>query len=406
MTRYSSPYWLSRVPQSQRPSWPRFRDAMACDVVIVGGGLTGCAAAYLFAASGIRTCLVEADRIGQGASAADTGLIRPHPAACFADLERACGRRAARHMWELSRHAALDLAALVRRLRIRCDLEPRELFSIARHDEDEALLKREHKAVSGAGLDAVWFSAARLSRELGVEARGGLRMTGGAHLDPYCACVGFARAAGARGARVYEQSPVVRVRAGRAGVEVETRGGPMAARTVVIATGGPTALFKPLQRHFRQAHTYRALTPSLEAARRRHAGRHEAVLAGAHEPSRVLVRTRDDRLLFSGADQRQVPDRRRPKAVIQRTGQLMYELSLLYPEISGVQPEYGWDAAIAETADGVMYAGPHRNYPHHLFALGTGHNGPAAAFLAARILVRHYAGSPGGGDEVFGFNRA
>ena len=84
----------------------------------------------------------------------------------------------------------------------------------------------------------------------------------------------------------------------------------------------------------------------------------------------------------------------------------MYELSLLYPGISGLPPDFGWDAAIAMTADDVMYAGPHRNYPHHLFALGAGHHGPAAAFLAARILVRHYTGSPGAGDEVFGFNRA
>ncbi|MBE3072328.1 MAG: FAD-binding oxidoreductase [Acidobacteria bacterium] len=231
-------------------------------------------------------------------------------------------------------------------------------------------------------------------------------MAGGAHIDPYRACLGLARAAQARGARIFERTPVVRVRAGRAGVEVETRGGPIAARTVVVATGGPTALFKPLQRHFRQLDTYLALTPPLDTARRRHAGRAGAVLTGAHEPSRVLARTRDGRLMFAGADQPQVPERRRPKAVIQRTGQLMYELSLLYPDISGIQPDYGWDAAVAATADGVMYAGPHRNYPHHLFALGVGHSGPAAAFLAAQILLRHDTGNPGSGDEAFGFNRA
>ena len=42
----------------------------------------------------------------------------------------------------------------------------------------------------------------------------------------------------------------------------------------------------------------------------------------------------------------------------------------MYPAISGLQPEYGWDASYGETADGLMYIGPHRNYPRHLFALG------------------------------------
>lgn len=406
MTHYSRSYWLSRVPQSRRPTWPRFKDALACDVVIVGGGLTGCMAAYLCAAAGIKTCLVEAGRIGQGATAEGTGLIRPCPAASYADLEGRYGRRAARRIWELSRRAALDLAALVRRLRIRCDLEPRDLLVLARSDEDQAWLQREHKALGSAGLEAIWFSAARLSRELSADARCGLRIAGAAHMDPYRACLGFARAAAARGARIFERTPAARVRAGRSGVEVDTPGGPIAARAVVIASGGPGALFKPLRRHFPAIHTYRTLTPPLDAARRRRVGHRRAAVIEPRDPARVLIRTRDDRLLLSGASQPLVPDRRRPKTVIQRTGQLMYELSLVYPDISGIPPDYGWDAAIAVTADGVMVAGPHRNYPHHVFAMGLGYNGPAAAFLAARILLRHIKANPERGDELFGFSRA
>ena len=406
MTHYSQPYWLTRIPKRRRPSWPRLTDALACDAVIIGGGLTGCVTAYLFAAAGVRTCLLEADRIGQGAAGADTGMVRPHPAARYADFERAHGRRTARQAWGLSRHAALDFAALVRRLRIRCDLEARDLYAIAWTEQDEAALRREHKALAGAGLDGVWFSAARLSRDLEVEARGGLRIAGGAHIDPYRACLGFARAAEARGAQLFERSPVRRVRAGSVGVEIDTHGGPLAARMVIVATGGPGPLFGPLQRHFRALHTYRALTPPLDAAHRRQSGRHDAALTVAHDPSRLIVRTKDDRLLSAGADQRVVPDRRRPRAVVQRTGQLMYELSLVYPEISGIPPDFGWDAPASATSDGVMYAGPHRNYPSHLFALGAGHQGPAAAFLAARILLRRVLGSPEAGDGVFGFSRA
>src|SRR5512137_1520164 len=135
MTHYFRPFWPSQLPKSRRPSWPRFRDAMACDVVVVGGGLTGCAAAHMFAAGGAKTCLLEAGRVGQGATGAGPGLIRPHPSAPFADLERLYGRRAARRIWEASRHAALDFAALLRRLKIRCDLDPCDVVAVARQDE-------------------------------------------------------------------------------------------------------------------------------------------------------------------------------------------------------------------------------------------------------------------------------
>ena len=51
-----------------------------------------------------------------------------------------------------------------------------------------------------------------------------------------------------------------------------------------------------------------------------------------------------------------------------------------------------------------MYAGPHRNYPRHLFAWATRHD-PAQAFLASRILLRHVLGEPEKDDAYFAFTR-
>jgi glycine/D-amino acid oxidase-like deaminating enzyme len=379
---------------------------MACDVVIVGGGLTGCTTAYVFAAAGVKTCLLEADGIGQDETGAGAGIIRPTPFARFAELEQSCGRRTARRIWETSRRAALDFAALLRRLNIRCGLETCDVVAVARHDVDAVLLRREHKALGDAGLDSVWLNPSRLSRELGIDALGGIRAAGGARLDPYRACLGLAKAAAARGARIFEQSPVTRVRWGRAGVEVETPRAPIAARVVVVATAGAAPLFKPLERYFKRLHTYAALTPPLAPPLLRQCGRNDVAVTVGADASRLLSRTKDGRLLFAGADQPRIPDRSRPRTVIQRAGQLMYELSLLHPVISGVQPDYGWDGPVVETSDGVALAGPHRNYPHHLFALGVGHNGPSAGYLAARILLRRYADKAAAGDSAFGFNRS
>jgi glycine/D-amino acid oxidase-like deaminating enzyme len=114
---------------------------------------------------------------------------------------------------------------------------------------------------------------------------------------------------------------------------------------------------------------------------------------------------RDDCILFSGADQPPVTERSRAKVLIQRTGQLMYELSTMYPEISGLPPASSWDAMRADTVDGVPYLGPHRNYPRQLFALGGGRHGAGTAYLAAKILLRRYRGEPARGDELFSFAR-
>jgi glycine/D-amino acid oxidase-like deaminating enzyme len=90
---------------------------------------------------------------------------------------------------------------------------------------------------------------------------------------------------------------------------------------------------------------------------------------------------------------------------VQRTGQLMYELSTIYPDISGVMPAYGWHVPYALTAEGVPYIGPHRNFPHHLFAFGDAGYGIAGAYLASRLLLRHHLGETTTLDGAFGFTR-
>ena len=57
----------------------------------------------------------------------------------------------------------------------------------------------------------------------------------------------------------------------------------------------------------------------------------------------------------------------------------------------------------ARTGDGLPYIGPHRNYPHHLFAFGDASHSVTGAYLASRILLRHHLGEPDAADEAFGF---
>ena len=176
---------------------------------------------------------------------------------------------------------------------------------------------------------------------------------------------------------------------------------------VVVATGDPTADFRALRRHVTPVERYFVLTEPLPAAMRRSIGAHTA-LRDRRDPPHEIRWTRDDRLLVSGADQprpARVTDAARTRTLVQRTGQLMYQLSLVYPAISGLQAAHGWQAPASLTADGVPCIGLHRNYPRHLFALGLGRNGPGAAFLASRILLRAVQGEAARGDEYFAFSR-
>jgi glycine/D-amino acid oxidase-like deaminating enzyme len=233
----------------------------------------------------------------------------------------------------------------------------------------------------------------------------GILMRGCTRVDPYRACLGFASAAAKRGALIYERSPVLRVRFDPKGVDVKTPRGTIRAERVIVAPGDPSGLFRPLVRHVRLTETYVVATPPLGAAVRAELGRRTAMLRDTEEPAHYLRWTRDDRIIFGGADQPTTAPRSRERTLIQRAGQLMYELSRFHPVISGIRPEFAWRCPVVSTVDGLPFIGPHRNYPRHLFTLGGGGNSLAMGFLASRVLLRHHLGQPARGDELFGFMR-
>jgi glycine/D-amino acid oxidase-like deaminating enzyme len=182
-------------------------------------------------------------------------------------------------------------------------------------------------------------------------------------------------------------------------------GGLIRADRVIVTTGSATPEFKSLRRHFKRRHTYCTLTEVVPAAIRKQVLPRALVLRDSAEFSHAVCWTRDDRLLVSGSDQDELPARKRDAALVQRTGELMYELLKMYPVISGLMPEYGWDLTHGVTVDGLPYIGAHRNFPRHLFALGGGRDSLTGAFLAARILARAVSGEPDKSDDVFGFTR-
>jgi glycine/D-amino acid oxidase-like deaminating enzyme len=399
------PLWVDRFPKTRRPSYAQLRGDVETGVVIVGGGLTGCACAWSFASAGIRTVLLEADTIGGGAAARGAGLVREDFDASFHETAERHGVRAARTLWQSMRRASLDFPAALRRINVKCDLAPQDLLAFVPAEATALrLARREYESRRAAGLDHRWLTAAAFARETAL-AGGGAVGTSGASLDPYRACLGLATAAVRRGAAVHEKSPVRRVRAGRKQVEVTTGSGRIRADAVVIATAAPLPDLRALRRHLKPRHVYAVVTEPLPSTIRRELGRRAAALRDSSTPPHLLRWLREDRVLFTGADQPEVAPRLREKTLTQRTGQLMYELSVLYPAVSGVRADWAWDFVHHETVDGLPFAGLHRNFPRHLFALGGGRHGAGLAWLAARLLLRQYKGEATKGDELFGFAR-
>lgn len=401
---YGRSYWIDQFPKSRVPSYPKHTGSRDVDVAIIGGGLTGCVTAYVFAAAGLSVALFEAGRIGRAETGAASGWITDEPSVGFSTLDKNLGRRAARHAFQTWRRAALDFQALLRRLEIKAHLESRESLAVAQTAEHAAQLAREHKARREAGLDSLLLSARSIGALAGFPASAALRSKESAVVDPYRVALGVAAAAQARGAEIYERSPVAKTSFTRDRACIHVGSAIIPTKRIVVCTGDLGALFKPLARHVPRRTTYMVLTEPIPARIRRSLGSGDHVIRDSHEPPRRISWVGGDRLLVSGADSDRVSARARDAVLVQRTGQLMYELSTFYPDISGLQPAFGWECDYTATASGLPIVGPHRNYPFHLFATGEPQS-LTSAYLASRVLLRHHLDDAQPSDRVFGFSR-
>ena len=399
------PYWFDRFPKSRRPSYPRLRGEHQARVVIVGGGLTGVSCALSFATAGIDVVLLEADAVGGGATAGADGLLREGFSGSYQALVARHGVRTTRAVWDGIRLGSRDLAATLRRLHVKVHAEPMDVLTVAPSRGDAPKrLRREQTARKDGGADASWITPAVAAREAALEVGGAIR-TRAIAIDPYRACLGLAAAASARGARLFERSAVRRIRPAKRHVDVATAFGPVRADTVIVATASPIQDLRALRRHLVPSVRYGVVTAPLPAAVRRHVGKRKAAVEDVAEPHRLVRWLSEDRVMVHGGRQPELPLRAREKALTQQMFELMYELTLLYPAISGVQPEWAWHSLDYETVDGLPFVGPHRNFPRHLFAFTPASHGAGLAWTAARILLRHYQEDGSRGDEAFGFTR-
>jgi glycine/D-amino acid oxidase-like deaminating enzyme len=413
--RLARPLWQDLAPRA--PRFAPLSGARTVDVAIIGGGVTGAAAAWTFATAGLSVAVLEARRVGSGSTLASTALLMQEPDEDFAALRGRYGAPATKRIWELIRRATRQFVAAIRRLKIDAGLRQRDSVYYTLRPDCVARLRLEHDSRRRAGLGGHWLDARALARATGIGAGhsgGGIRTRGNAEADPYRVCLGLVDAAVRAGASIFERSPVRRVDVERRGVVLHVASGNfgdsagpcrLRASQVVIATGYATPDFKPLLGRFRMWNTYVATTEPLSAAMRRQIGLGPVMLWDTDRPYHYARWGPQGRLMVGGCDRPVIVGEPRVRALAERTAGLITHFSNLYPVLHDARFTHAWEGLFATAPDGLPYIGPHRRYPRHLFALGYGGNGMTFGFLAAELLLRRLEGRIDADQEFFAFSR-
>lgn len=214
------------------------------DVVVVGGGFAGLSAALELAQRGLSVVLLEADRIGSGASGRNGGQAIVGYASGQGPFEEQLGARDAHQAWTMSLEAVELIEQRVRLHDIACDWQ-RGYTYVADSPKKARTLREEFEDHQRRGVACEWAEGADVARFIGSRRYvAAFRENTSGHLHPLKYALGLARAAQSAGVRLFEHSPVTSLQRGSTLV-ARTAQGQVTARFGVLAGNCMLPAFGP-----------------------------------------------------------------------------------------------------------------------------------------------------------------
>jgi glycine/D-amino acid oxidase-like deaminating enzyme len=353
---------------------------------VVGAGFTGLYTAIRLAQAGQKVAIVEASRVGWGASGRNGGQLVLGFSCDMPPFEAALGLDGARSVWQLVREAAQEIRYLVQEHRIDCDLRNGHLWTSVLERRIGLLREWQHEAAHKWGYEDLQFvGKADLPRYIdSPRYQAGLIDPHGGQLHPLKYVLGLAQLATRLGVRIFEQTRALRIEERPFDVLVHTAQGHLQAQNLVLACNAYIdTLYPPLQAKVLPVGTYMIATAPLGAERA-----HSLLPSGLAVTDNQFILdyfrlSADHRLLFGG---KCTYTGQTPRNLAQS---MRADMLRVFPQLQDVAIDYAWGGHIDITlnrAPDFGHAGP------IYWAQGFSGHGIVPSCVAGRVLAQAILG--------------
>lgn len=233
MTEHTQSYYAASA--NAYTPFPPLEEPISCDVCIIGAGYTGLSSALHLAENGYQVVVLEAAKVGFGASGRNGGQVVNSYSRDVDVIEKSYGKDAARMLGSMMFEGGDIIRERIKRYGIACDYQQGGLF-VALNARQFATLEEQKQNWERYGNDQLeLLDAGQIRQEIDSDRYvGALLDKRGGHLHPLNLTIGEAQAIVLNGGRIFEQSPVVEIQHGSPAV-VKTAKGQVTARYVIVA---------------------------------------------------------------------------------------------------------------------------------------------------------------------------
>lgn len=382
--------WYAATAKALPPQ-PSLQSDVHADVCVIGAGFTGLSAALHLAKAGRSVIVLEAQRIGFGASGRNGGQLGSGQRNDQHTLERLMGQDKARLLWDLAEDAKETVKSLISDHEIDCHLKPGIAhLGLTPREMDELHAEADHLAQHYG-----YTHLQKLDQSQGYDLcrspayKGGYLDQGAAHLHPLRFAFGLAKAALKAGATLHENARVTRIDRGARAV-VHTDQGQVRADHIVLAANGYLGNLVPeVARRVMPINNYIVATEPLGDLADEVLSQDIAV-ADTKFVVNYFRLSHDRRMLFGGTESYAY---RFPKDIASNVRRPM---SAIFPQLADTRIDYAWGGTLGITMRRMPYLA--RITPNIFNASGYSGHGVGSATHAGKLVALAIQGQSDGFD--------
>ena len=161
--------------------YPPLRKDIACDVVVLGGGISGAFVAETLAGEGLRVVVLDKREIGGGSTSASTALLQYRSYTPLIELSKKIGPRDAEQSYRLCHDSIDSIERLVEDLKVECVSERKR--HLATRSSDAEILRKESAARRSIGIDVEYWDESEVASRFSFSRPAALRSSQAAELD-------------------------------------------------------------------------------------------------------------------------------------------------------------------------------------------------------------------------------
>jgi glycine/D-amino acid oxidase-like deaminating enzyme len=403
------PLWAIRNDSQHTPTYLKARGEIRCEVLVVGGGVSGALIGRTLMERGADVVVVDRRTPGFGSTVASTGLLQYEVDTPLEELIDLVGREHAVQAYRRGVKAIDEIEELVDELATEPHMKDRAAFArrkslyFAGSIWHRRALRREFELRKELGFDVEWLTRAELKERTSISAPAAILSGGDAEIDPFRFTQALLLSAVRGGMRVFGETRIETVDEGTSSGEeitATTDEAVIRAKHIVWATGYEVGESLP-KMPGRLRSTYAAAS----VPRSEFPGWPEGwLLWETARPYFYARRTIDGRIIIGGEDTSFREDHASDSRIERKTAKLRRRFAKLFPEIPFEQA-CAWGGTFAETKDGLAYIGRVPERANSYAALGYGGNGITFSMIAAKLIADLITGRPNEDAAVFRFER-